>query len=212
MAPSTTSDEVNDVLSDHAIDEHRILVPISSTEQPVANPLPLATLEDDKEGDTPADSDTASDIHVNSVAHEDEVDYQQSAADSELVLYSELNDSTAKPRSKKFSDEAMRVLDVCESLLSKGTRTLDCDEVLSEIGQLKKRYMRSNCARPTSPSRCSITRNRRYSLGSEARRVLKGWVDKHLNDPYPTMVEKHDLSHRAGLSIKQVNDWFTNYR
>ena len=54
--------------------------------------------------------------------------------------------------------------------------------------------------------------DRRYSLGSEARRVLKGWVDGHLADPYPSVQEKQQLAAHANLSIKQVNDWFTNYR
>ena len=46
----------------------------------------------------------------------------------------------------------------------------------------------------------------------EARRVLKSWVDDHLEDPYPTVNEKNQMAQAAGLTIKQVNDWFTNYR
>ena len=70
-----------------------------------------------------------------------------------------------------------------------------------------KRY-----SRHAEPLRSSISRHRRYSLGAEARRVLKGWVELHIDDPYPSVSEKHELSMAAGLSIKQVNDWFTNFR
>ena len=55
-------------------------------------------------------------------------------------------------------------------------------------------------------------RHRRYSLGVDARRVLKGWVDKNIKDPYPAVHEKIQLAEEAGLTIKQVNDWFTNFR
>lgn len=119
---------------------------------------------------------------------------------------------------KRFNDEAMRVLQSCEQMLtdySFQNANLDDDDdcdafqvsraerdhVLREIAGLKKRYVR-----PTELSRCSISRHRRYSLGVEARRVLKGWVDEHIEDPYPSLSEKQDLAMAAHLSIKQVND------
>ena len=110
---------------------------------------------------------------------------------------------------KPFSTEAMRVLDTCEQLLSgiavsEGARL----QMLGEIMELKKRHARPG----EQPSRSSIARHRRYTLGSDARRVLKGWVDMHIEDPYPSVAEKHQLANAANLSIKQVNDWFTNYR
>ena len=52
----------------------------------------------------------------------------------------------------------------------------------------------------------------RFSLASASKRVLKAWFDEHLDSPYPTPKEKSLLARSAGLSIKQVNDWFTNYR
>ena len=114
-------------------------------------------------------------------------------------------DAPEKP--VRFSDEAMRVLETCEqALLKESDGSAEAARALKEIAVLKRRY------RPAEPSRCSIARHRRYTLGSEARRVLKKWVDMHIEDPYPSVTEKEDLAFSAGLSLKQVNDWFTNYR
>lgn len=115
-----------------------------------------------------------------------------------------------KPRIR-FSDDAMRVISSCERILREQPTELNFAErtqILRDISQLKKRYTNSSQA----ASRSSISRHRRYSLGSEARRVLKGWVDTNMEDPYPSVAEKHQLAQQANLSIKQVNDWFTNYR
>ena len=49
---------------------------------------------------------------------------------------------------------------------------------------------------------------RRYSLGSDARRVLKAWVDRNIEDPYPSVAEKNELAQETGLTLKQINDWF----
>ena len=109
---------------------------------------------------------------------------------------------------KRFGDDAMRVLQTCQMLLTGPECAEDERErVIAEISLLMKRY-----SRHAEPSRSSISRHRRYSLGAEARRVLKGWVELHIDDPYPSVSEKHELSMAAGLSIKQVNDWFTNFR
>ena len=88
--------------------------------------------------------------------------------------------------------------------------TAVAERVLRDIASLKKRFGRRLAAE--EPSRASISRHRRYSLGVEARRVLKGWIDTHMDDPYPSMNEKTELAAAARLSMKQVNDWFTNYR
>jgi hypothetical protein len=73
--------------------------------------------------------------------------------------------------------------------------------VLHDISVLKTRYTRT-----AEPSRSSISRHRRYSLGPEARRVLKGWVEDNIDDPYPSLPEKQHLAAAANLSLKQVND------
>ena len=126
-------------------------------------------------------------------------------------------DKNAKEK-PQFKDEAMRVLEECEQLLH-APRAPEDDrkpdaalaKVLADIALLKRRYSRS--VRASSPAaRCSIARQRRFSLGIDARRILKNWVDDNLEDPYPTVQEKQELGASAGLTMKQVNDWFTNYR
>lgn len=116
----------------------------------------------------------------------------------------------SREQPRRFSEAAMRVLMSCEQLLTSDDGEVSMVEnVLHEIAALKKRYSSRSA---TSPSRCSISRQRRYSLGADARTVLKTWVDAHLDDPYPSVAEKQQLAQRASLSMKQVNDWFTNYR
>jgi hypothetical protein len=132
----------------------------------------------------------------------------------EVADQSDSGEADEKPR-QRFSDDAMRVLATCEKLLGdqSGGRIgfSDRESVLREIATLKKRFGRRE-SRPSSPTRSSIMRHRRYSLGVDARRVLKGWVDKNIKDPYPAVHEKIQLAEEAGLTIKQVNDWFTNFR
>ncbi|KAF2756170.1 hypothetical protein EJ05DRAFT_92287 [Pseudovirgaria hyperparasitica] len=42
--------------------------------------------------------------------------------------------------------------------------------------------------------------------------VLQSWLDTHHDAPYPTADEKLELSAQSGLSIKQIQTWFTNAR
>ena len=147
-------------------------------------------------------------------------------ADDDSLDQEDASDTSDKHSSPHYRDapcllneEAMRVLSVCEKLLStesKGRIVFSEREyALQEIKTLRSRFVSLKRFRdhsPPPPSRSSISRHRRYSLGVEARRVLKSWVDDHLDDPYPNVHEKNQMAHAAGLTIKQVNDWFTNYR
>jgi len=42
--------------------------------------------------------------------------------------------------------------------------------------------------------------------------LLKQWLFEHLDHPYPTEEEKAMLAEDTGLSVKQINYWFTNSR
>ena len=42
--------------------------------------------------------------------------------------------------------------------------------------------------------------------------VLVKWMDEHLSNPYPTKLEKSMLAEKAGMSARQLNDWFNNTR
>ena len=107
---------------------------------------------------------------------------------------------SGEEKPKKFSEEAMRVLVTCEELLNEHSRGRlginDRAKALRDIASLKKRFNR----RDNSPTRCIISRRagRRYSLGSDARRVLKAWVDRNIEDPYPSVAEKNELAQGNG--------------
>ena len=96
-------------------------------------------------------------------------------------------------RPKKFTDEAMHVLEEAEILLrSHSVQTGDHARVLFQIAALKKRYGRSNNAAKAAcsalPSAAiKFAKHRRYSLSGNARRVLTDWVDGHMADPYPSV-------------------------
>lgn len=42
--------------------------------------------------------------------------------------------------------------------------------------------------------------------------VLIQWIEEHPHNPYPTKGEKHYLAFYAGMSQRQLNDWFANAR
>ena len=50
------------------------------------------------------------------------------------------------------------------------------------------------------------------SLPDEAVDILNEWFDDHVNNPYPCLEEKERLAQAGGISLKQVNAWFSNRR
>ena len=50
------------------------------------------------------------------------------------------------------------------------------------------------------------------ALPDEAVELLNDWFDSHLDSPYPTVEEKELLAARSGITIKQLNAWFSNRR
>ena len=42
--------------------------------------------------------------------------------------------------------------------------------------------------------------------------VLVKWLSQHCQTPYPTKAEKRELTHLAGMNMRQLNDWFANAR
>jgi hypothetical protein len=49
-------------------------------------------------------------------------------------------------------------------------------------------------------------------IPKKALTVLKNWLTEHFQDPYPSHAEKLRLATEAGISFKQVQNWFTNAR
>lgn len=57
----------------------------------------------------------------------------------------------------------------------------------------------------SSPSTYPIRRRRNPA-------VLIRWIEDHPFNPYPTKVEKQGLAFYAGMTQRQLNDWFANAR
>lgn len=47
---------------------------------------------------------------------------------------------------------------------------------------------------------------------TEKRRILQKWYEQNKLNPYPSLPQKKKLADEAGLTIEQVNTWFTNTR
>jgi len=55
-------------------------------------------------------------------------------------------------------------------------------------------------------------KKRRSKLSRESISILREWFVEHIKDPYPKDDTKVQLAKQAGLTVKQVNTWFTNTR
>ena len=55
---------------------------------------------------------------------------------------------------------------------------------------------------------------KRHTLGKSAVAVMKEWMfsPEHFYHPYPTETEKQELAEAAGITLKQLSNWFTNAR
>lgn len=53
---------------------------------------------------------------------------------------------------------------------------------------------------------------RYYLLPTEARIALNTWLILHLDQPYPTLQEKHDLMSATGLTMTQIDQYYSNKR
>jgi hypothetical protein len=49
-------------------------------------------------------------------------------------------------------------------------------------------------------------------LPKGATEILKAWLEKNLDNPFPTAYEKEKLSKTTRLTLKQITNWFTNAR
>ena len=54
--------------------------------------------------------------------------------------------------------------------------------------------------------------SRKNQLPDRAVEIMNDWFEDHLSNPYPHMVEKENLAKLGGISVKQVNAWFSNRR
>ena len=52
----------------------------------------------------------------------------------------------------------------------------------------------------------------KFKLSKQAKMLLNDWYMNHIDDPYPNIEEKAELAREAQITMKQVNNWFTNTR
>ncbi|KAJ3450878.1 homeobox protein [Anaeramoeba flamelloides] len=55
-------------------------------------------------------------------------------------------------------------------------------------------------------------KKRRENLSKKSILILKKYFYKNFDNPYPSKSRKQELATKTGLTIKQVNNWFTNAR
>jgi len=68
-------------------------------------------------------------------------------------------------------------------------------------------------SKPLSPNQEQKYGSRkRGKLPNDSTSVLKKWILQHWFHPYPSEEEKSYLCHQTGLSLTQLNNWFTNAR
>ena len=107
-----------------------------------------------------------------------------------------------------FGLRALQIINKCQPIIERAAgENADSQsiELLREIDELKRKYCGPVLLRAHS-------RHRRFSLTNDSKRLLKQWFNEHIEHPYPTQREKEALAKTASLSLKQINDWFTNYR
>ena len=73
---------------------------------------------------------------------------------------------------------------------------------------------RCSCPRRAYVARTSQQHNvlKEMSFDSPSKDVLMYWVSDNLMHPFPTYEQKQALAKSTGLTIKQVSDWFCNFR
>jgi len=100
----------------------------------------------------------------------------------------------------------------------KGNLTQSYRELLVKLSQSNSE--KSNESNESSGSGDQATtqeikkskRRGKSKIPKKAITVLKNWLTEHFNDPYPSHSEKLNLANEAGITPKQVQNWFTNVR
>jgi len=55
-------------------------------------------------------------------------------------------------------------------------------------------------------------RKKRKGYSKEVSEILNSWYNDHITSPYPNEEEKRDLCNACGLTLLQLNNWFSNKR
>ena len=103
-----------------------------------------------------------------------------------------------------------------------GTRVLPQSQLLEQpSGTLptdQSREQPSDCLhateseQPSAKNKMRRKRRRIAKLSEVASRILSSWYERHLEHPYPDHVALQVLSETGGVTVEQVQKWFSNRR
>ena len=65
---------------------------------------------------------------------------------------------------------------------------------------------------PSEKNKLRKKRRRIAKLSEVASRILSSWYERHLEHPYPDHVALQVLSETGGVTVEQVQKWFSNRR
>lgn len=144
------------------------------------------------------------------------------ALDLDEYLLSKLDGDAGE---ETISESIAASLEVCrresQELLEK------LDDLLIEIESLRpltpdERYCRAFSLKAPfkvfeselyNSSRTALeNKKRRKNLPDKALNLMRNWFYKHLEHPYPTSTEKKEFVMQGGVTLQQVEYWFTNAR
>ncbi|KAL0483855.1 hypothetical protein AKO1_011877 [Acrasis kona] len=76
---------------------------------------------------------------------------------------------------------------------------------------INKTFTDLKVKRPREDEATSAKR-RKVTYSNQQKNVLTAWINNNVDCPYPTEEEKIELSRASGLTKKQIETWFSNYR
>jgi len=90
------------------------------------------------------------------------------------------------------------------------------ESISHSLDQLTERIIEAAAVIPSIEAK-SVTiqkkgRKGKTKISKKALTTLKNWLTEHFQDPYPSPAEKIRLANEAGITLKQVQNWFTNAR
>jgi Homeobox KN domain len=128
-------------------------------------------------------------------------DWPADAAMQVTTLYEDISQSIIQTRlvGGCISIDLIRLRDVLRQVASL------CQVRIRLINEYQPASLSANLSRPAL--------QRRHRLNARAPRdALKRWFLQNTSNPYPTRVQKEQLSAESGMSMRAINKWFVDAR
>jgi len=119
-------------------------------------------------------------------------------------------------RSLKSKYQDQQFLHIMPEIYFKSALQKIKENISQSLDQLTEKIVEAVSDVPTIQSQ-SVTihkkgRKGKTKIPKKALTTLKNWLTEHFQDPYPSPAEKIRLANEAGITLKQVQNWFTNAR